>query len=131
MEERRHTDLARDLRRSSTDAEGFLWNRLRRRQLEGQKFRRQFPMFGFIVDFVCLEARLVVELDGSQHAEREDYDRMRTRTLELNGFSVLRFWNNEVLKNCEGVLAAMLLHLRGATLTPALSRQRERGLKRF
>ena len=88
-------------------------------------------MFGFVVDFVCLEAKIVVELDGSQHADRVDYDEMRTQTLRLNGFDVLRFWNNEVLKDCEGVLTAILLHLRGATLTPALSRQRERGLRRL
>jgi len=88
-------------------------------------------MFGFVVDFVCLETMLVVELDGGQHADRVDYDEMRTRMLELNGFRVLRFWNNEVLKDCEGVLAAMLLYLHGTTLTPALSRQRERGSKRI
>jgi very-short-patch-repair endonuclease len=110
MEERRHTDLARDLRQSSTDAEKFLWSRLRRRQLAGRKFRRQFPMFGYIVDFVCMEARLVVELDGSQHAETVAYDETRTRTLVLNGFSVLRFWNNDVLNDSEGVLTTMLRH---------------------
>src|SRR4051812_32689702 len=111
MDVRRHTNLARDLRLSSTDAERFLWNRLRRRQLVGCKFRRQFPMFGYIVDFVCLEARLIVELDGSQHAERVEYDEARTRTLMLNGFSVLRFWNNDVLNDCEGVLTTVLRHL--------------------
>jgi very-short-patch-repair endonuclease len=91
MDVRRHTNLARDLRLSSTDAERFLWNRLRRRQLAGCKFRRQFPMFGYIVDFVCLEARLIVELDGSQHAERVDYDEMRTRALMLNGSAFYDF----------------------------------------
>ena len=68
-------------------------------------------MFGYVVDFVCFEARVVVELDGSQHAEHIDYDELRTRTLMLNGFQVLRFWNNDVLKDCEGVLMTILRHL--------------------
>ena len=90
-------DRARRLRSNSTDAEQTLWYYLRKRQIAGHKFRRQCPIGGYIVDFVCLHKRLVVEVDGGQHQENLDYDQRRSRCLQQLGFKVLRFWNNEVL----------------------------------
>jgi len=81
-----------------------LWRRLRRRQLLGRKFRRQQPLGRYIVDFVCLEARLVIEVDGSQHLEQQSYDGARRRWLERQGYRVLRFWNNEVLAETDAVV---------------------------
>ena len=95
---------AKKLRRGSTRAENHLWQRLRARQVEGCKFRRQQPIDGYIVDFVSFENRLVIELNGGQHAANRPEDIKRDRFLELNGFKVLRFWNNEVFKNLDAVL---------------------------
>jgi len=95
---------ARQLRRQETDAERRLWSRLRNRAL-GVKFRRQHPIGPYVVDFCCLEAGLVVELDGSQHAEEQlDHDRQRTAFLGRQGFRVVRFWNNELCEDFEQVL---------------------------
>ena len=88
--------LQKALRNRMTDAEQRLWQRLRERQLAGCKFRRQHPFFDYILDFVCLEKSLVIEIDGGQHLESES-DRERDRRLREAGFGVLRFWNNEVL----------------------------------
>ncbi len=88
----------RDLRRNLTDAERALWRHLRQRQIAGLKFRRQHPVDRYILDFVCLEARLVIELDGGHHAERQDEDQERTAWPEERGYRVLRFWNTEVLE---------------------------------
>ena len=99
---------ARELRRFATDAERVLWSHLRNRQLEGCKFRRQVPIDRFIADFACLERRLVIELDGGQHVEQARYDKARTGVLEAAGWTVLRFWNHEVLQNVEGVLVAVI-----------------------
>ena len=96
---------ARQLRIDSTRAEQRLWSRLRDRQLDGRKFRRQRPIGPFIVDFVCLERRLIVEVDGGQREPSTDAG--RTRFLERQGYRVVRFWNNEVLENTEGVLFAI------------------------
>ncbi|MFH1995177.1 MAG: DUF559 domain-containing protein [Nitrospinota bacterium] len=96
--------LSRGLRNNPTDTEQFLWKHLRRRQIEGFKFRRQQPIDKYIVDFVCLENRIVIEVDGGQHAERVDIDIERDSYLRQNGFLVLRFWGNEVLTNIDGVL---------------------------
>jgi|SRR5690606_21969395 len=96
--------IARALRKNSTDAEERLWSRLRRRQLDGWRFRRQVPLGPYVVDFACLAARLVIEVDGSQHSWRAEHDAARTSWLEANGFQVLRFWNNEVHSNLDGVL---------------------------
>ncbi|MCL7488982.1 MAG: endonuclease domain-containing protein [Desulfobulbaceae bacterium] len=96
--------LARILRKKQTDAEKLLWRHLRNRQVANCKFRRQFAIKPYIVDFVCLSPRLVIELDGSQHVEAADYDRVRTEFLAAEGFKVLRFWNNEVLEETEAVL---------------------------
>ena len=98
------TNLAKSLRKRPTNVEAILWNRLRARQMEGIKFRRQQPIENFIVDFVSFEKRIVVELDGGQHARDRDKDMQRDKFLEENGFEVLRFWNNDVLENLDGVL---------------------------
>ncbi|HKU97793.1 MAG TPA: endonuclease domain-containing protein [Vineibacter sp.] len=99
------TLLARNLRRHSTDAERHLWKHLRRRQLGGYRFRRQVPIGTYVADFACLERSLVIELDGSQHAEREvAHDRARDDYLERRGFRVLRFWNNDVSHRLDDVI---------------------------
>ena len=98
--------VARKLRRVSTDAENRFWAAVRARQLNGAKFRRQFPVEGFVADFVCLEARLIVEIDGGQH-NASAADAARTKALEAAGYRVLRFWNNDVLANLPGVLEAL------------------------
>ncbi|MDI6892694.1 MAG: DUF559 domain-containing protein [Actinomycetota bacterium] len=98
------TRAAKSLRKRSTDTERFLWKHLRRRQLSGLKFRRQQPIGKHIIDFVCFERRIVVEVDGGQHQKEKDKDIERDRWLRDQGFKVLRFWDNEVLKNIEGVL---------------------------
>ena len=107
MREGQKRDFARRLRRDMTDAERLLWRRLRGRELLGWKFRRQHPVGRYIVDFVCVEAGVVVELDGGQHADAPT-DATRTRFLEATGLLVLRFWNNDVLTQTEAVLAVIL-----------------------
>ena len=96
---------ARALRQTATDAERRLWLRLRDRQLDGWKFKRQCPIGNFVADFACREAWLVVELDGGQH--NIEADSARTTALEQSGWRVLRFWNDEVLRNADGVLRAI------------------------
>ncbi|MEJ1336401.1 MAG: DUF559 domain-containing protein [Candidatus Sedimenticola sp. (ex Thyasira tokunagai)] len=95
---------ARELRHNQTDAEMLLWSKLRKRQLNGCKFRRQFPVHPYIVDFACLSERLIIELDGGQHAEQKAYDEKRTAYLESKGFRLLRYWNNEVLGQLQEVV---------------------------
>ena len=95
-----------------TDAERRLWARIRNGAIDGARFRRQEPIGKFVVDFVCRPARLVVELDGGQHAESVDVDQRRTEALALLGFRVVRFWNNDVLSNLDGVLEAIRQALR-------------------
>ncbi|MBC7109293.1 MAG: endonuclease domain-containing protein [Methanomassiliicoccales archaeon] len=104
------TPLARKLRREMTEAERLLWYHLRNRRLGGLKFRRQVPIGPYIVDFLCLEKRVIVEIDGGQHnfPDERARDLERTRFLEYKGYKVLRFWNNEVLGNLEGVLSVIL-----------------------
>src|SRR5215813_8710232 len=99
---------ARRLRRDQTDAERVLWFRLRDRRLAGWKFRRQAPIDRYVVDFVCTDAGVIVELDGGQHAERTEQDRARTAILESTGYLVLRFWDNDVLSNTDGVVETIL-----------------------
>jgi very-short-patch-repair endonuclease len=96
-------DRARELRKNLTEAEHMLWRHLRLRQLGGCKFRRQQPIGKYIVDFVCFEKRLIVEVDGGQHSGNINYDSERDAWLEEQGFSVLRFWDNQVLKEMEAV----------------------------
>jgi very-short-patch-repair endonuclease len=98
---------ARELRKASTDAERRLWSHLRRKQLAGFRFRRQQPIGAYIVDFFCPEASLVIEIDGGQHDVNQARDAVRTRWLEAQGYRVIRFWNNDVLANTEGVVVAI------------------------
>jgi very-short-patch-repair endonuclease len=95
---------------------------LRNRRLNGLKFRRQVPVGPYVADFLCKEAMLIIEVDGGQHATQVEYDQSRDEFLRANGYQVVRFWNNEVLKNIDGVLEEL-----NRTLTLTLS-QRERGL---
>jgi len=99
---------ARALRTSSTDVENLLWRQLRRKQLAQLKFRRQQPIDNYIVDFLCFEKRVVIEVDGGQHASERDKDAERDEYLIRIGFKVLRFWNNEVLQNIDGVLEVII-----------------------
>jgi very-short-patch-repair endonuclease len=101
------TSRARQLRARQTEAERRLWFLLRDRRLNGAKFRRQVPIGNYIVDFVCQEAKLVVELDGGQHADQVAYDTARSEWLGGVGYRVLRIWNNEIFENEEGVLTAI------------------------
>jgi very-short-patch-repair endonuclease len=109
--------LARSLRRNQTDAEQLLWYKLRSRQAYNFKFRRQFSLPPYIADFCCEEARLIIELDGGQHAETAETDAKRTAFFERRGYKVLRFWNNDVLTNIDGVLEVVAQELleRGST----------------
>ncbi len=100
------TPVAQKLRNNPTDAEKKLWQHLRLKQFMGLKFRRQQIIERYIVDFLCFEKRLIVEVDGGQHNENKE-DEERTKFLETKGFLVLRFWNNEVLNNIEGVLTSI------------------------
>jgi very-short-patch-repair endonuclease len=111
-------DNAQALRASLTDAERKLWGALRARRLADAKFRRQVPIGAYVADFLCHEARLVVEVDGGQHAE-SSRDQRRDRWFREQGFRVLRFWNNEVLGNLEGVLTVIAAELSGAPPHPA------------
>lgn len=95
----------RDLRRNATPQEIILWSRLKAKRFRSLKFRRQEKIGKYIVDFICLEKNLIIELDGFQHKEenQEKYDKMRTKFLERQGFRIIRFWNDEINNNLEGV----------------------------
>ncbi|HEX9446513.1 MAG TPA: DUF559 domain-containing protein [Dongiaceae bacterium] len=95
---------ARALRQKPTDAEAKLRSLLRRHQIDGHHFRKQVPIANYVVDFACLKMRLVIEVDGGQHASRQDQDAGRTRRLKEHGYRIIRFWNNEILQNPDGVL---------------------------
>lgn len=101
--------LARNLRKNQTDAEQILWFQLRGKRFLNYKFRRQFPIEPYIVDFICLELKLIIELDGSQHIDQLDNDAERTKVLNQCGFKVIRFWNNELFDNFDGVLESIRL----------------------
>jgi len=105
------TNIARSLRNSPTDAEKLLWSHIRNRKINGLKFRRQHPINKCVVDFVCIERSLVIELDGGQHAESMD-DKEGDAWLGREGYTVLRFWNNEVLTNIDGVLETIWKYCR-------------------
>jgi len=106
-----NTPKARFLRRNQTDAERILWQELRNRGVFGYKFRRQVPVGPYITDFLCNAAQLIVEIDGGQHAENREYDQYRDDFLRANGYDVIRFWNNEVMQNLDGVLESIALTL--------------------
>jgi very-short-patch-repair endonuclease len=109
----RHHNLmrARSLRRDPTEAERLLWKRLRHRQVGGAKFRRQHPIGNYIADFVCLEAMLIIEVDGSQHVDQAAYDAARTAYLIAEGFEVLRVWNNDLTCRPDSVMEAIYVAL--------------------
>jgi very-short-patch-repair endonuclease len=98
---------AKDLRTNPTEADRILWQHLRLRQFGGHKFRRQQPLGYYVVDFACLEKRLVVEVDGGQHNTQIAYDEQRAAWIEAQGFRVLRFWNHEIMQNIEAVKEAI------------------------
>ena len=102
---KKNTDLARTLRKNLTQQERILWNILRNHQFYGLEFRRQYPIGDYIVDFICRDKKLIIEVDGGQHNRTESivYDENRTKFLEEKGYRVLRFWNNEIDNNLEGV----------------------------
>ena len=110
----------RQLRKNMTDAERALWRHLRLRQFSGYKFRRQQPIVKYIVDFVCFEKKLIIEVDGSQHSEQADYDLIRDAWLEKEGFRILRFWDNQVLNETDGVKEMIIGALHGPSYTPHL-----------
>jgi very-short-patch-repair endonuclease len=108
------TGVARRLRRDSTSAESRLWNGLRSRAIDGHKFVRQQPISRYVVDFICRERRLVIELDGGQHADNPR-DLIRDQWLREHNYRVLRFWNNDVMSNMDGVLETIAESLRAET----------------
>lgn len=109
MSSKRLTPVARKLRKDPTEAEKRMWSRLRGEQL-GIKFTHQFPIGNAIVDFACRRLKLVVELDGGQHADSRTDD-TRTRMIEAHGYHVVRYWNNDVLANTDGVLTALMIEI--------------------
>lgn len=111
--DQRLKNFSRSLRKTQTDAELLLWKKIRCKQINGLKFRRQFPISGYIIDFYCYEKKLAIELDGSQHQkpEQRKYDFQRTRELGEIGIKLVRFWDNEVLRNINGVLEEILQQL--------------------
>ncbi len=120
---------ARRLRRNTTDAEKLLWNCLRKLDLKGSHFRRQIPIGPYIADFGCMAARLLIEVDGSQHGEDQNkaYDDGRTRWLEKEGYRVLRFWNNDITGNMEGVMETVYAAIHGSlSAEPAPLKHRRR-----
>ncbi len=120
------TQIARKLRHTMTDTERKLWSRLRAHQL-GAHFRRQAPLGSYVLDFVCFTARVVVEVDGGQHAD-SPRDQVRDAWLQAQGFRVLRFWNNEVLENIDGVLETIMMEL-NRTPPPQPSPMKGEGVK--
>ena len=98
--------LARNLRKNSTIQERRLWNLLKNRQFHNLKFKRQQPIGDYIVDFICKDAKIIIEIDGGQHNEPEniEYDKSRTEYLNTLGYKIIRFWNNEIYENIEGAI---------------------------
>lgn len=122
---------SRALRKAMSEAEKRLWMHLRRGQLKGCRFRRQHPYGFYVLDFVCLEAKLVIEVDGGQHLQQMDRDARRTAWLEQRGFRILRFWNHEVVSEIEAVKAVIehALHLDAQPPSPPSPSEGE-GVKR-
>ena len=109
--------FARRLRRDMTEAEERLWSELRGRRLDGLKFRRQVPVAAYVADFLCAEAMLIVEVDGSQHADSKR-DAIRDSELKLRGFRILRFWNDEVLRELDSVCNTIIVFAHDRSLQP-------------
>jgi len=105
-------EFARKLRKNLTDAESFVWSKLRHCQMSGWRFRRQAPIGPFIADFVCFECKLIIELDGSQHTEQLEADAERTQWLVSQGYRVIRFWNHEVFEDWDNVSDRIWVMLR-------------------
>jgi very-short-patch-repair endonuclease len=120
-------DNAKSLRRTQTKEEQKLWCHLRAHRFIGRKFKRQKPLGQYVVDFVCLEEQLIIELDGGHHAENVEYDHKRDSWLRSEGFTVLRFWNNELMNEMEGVLERIRLELSHETFSPSPSPTSGRG----
>ena len=118
--DQKRAERARSLRRALTPAELTLWTSIRGRRLGGFKFVRQEPLDRYYVDFVCREQRLIVELDGGQHAEHRQ-DKRRDNDLQALGYRVVRIWDNDVIENLDGVLKSLLSELDNLPLTPSLS----------
>ena len=116
---------ARRLRRDQTEVEKKLWSLLRNRKLVGWKFRRQQPIGPYIVDFLCPEAGLIVELDGGQHLEQEEYDLKRTKYLESKGYKVVRYWDNMAIARTKDMLEDILTKLGNPHPDPLPDRERE------
>ena len=123
---KRPTARSRELRAKATDAERRLWSRLCARQVAGVRFNRQFPIGPFICDFVSRSAKLIVEVDGVKHAAQVEADARRTAYLKSKGYRVVRFWNNDVLENTDGVVLA-IEHILQNSPSPDPSRKREGG----
>ena len=119
MSEAKILTNAKSLRTNQTEAEQYLWYHLRACRFMDLKFKRQKPIGRYIVDFVCVEQQLIVELDGGQHAEQLEYDQRRDAWLRGQGYTVLRFWNNEVMQQLEGVLEKIRLTLSAEPSPPA------------
>jgi very-short-patch-repair endonuclease len=104
------TKNAKSLRKNATKAETLLWSKIRSRQWEGVKFRRQQPIDNYIVDFVSFEKQIIIELDGGQHADLKREDRQRDKRLNEDGYTVLRFWNNDVFEKIDAILETIRLN---------------------
>lgn len=119
--------FARKLRKSETDAERKIWQQLRSRSLNGAKFRRQHPIGPYVVDFICINEKLIIELDGSQHQQQQDYDAQRTAFLEQAGYRVLRFWDDDALSRTEDVMQAIFDALGSPSPEPSPRKNAGRG----
>ena len=120
-------ERARSLRKKLTDVERFVWTRLRDRRFSNFKFRRQVTLGSYIVDFICFDRRVILELDGGQHTLQREYYARRTNWLQTQGFEVLRFWNSDVTDDWETVEEVIWSKLHARPLTPAPLPQGERG----
>ena len=124
---------ARRLRLNQTDAEARLWRHLRHWPMQGTHFRRQVPIGPYVVDFACMAAHLVIELDGSQHSLDENiaHDETRTRWLEAAGYRVIRFWNNDLAKNMDGVLESIYAAIHGSSETAPFKHKRRQRIDSY
>lgn len=117
-------DFSRELRKHQTDAERKIWQRLRDRNFLNLKFKRQYVIDSYIVDFCCPEKMLIIEIDGSQHQDQKSYDDNRKKHLEGKGYTIIRFWNNEVLKEPEVILDAIYQKINAPHPNPLPGRER-------